>query len=134
MVAELGADIRPGNFDGQLGAGHPLAETQHVTVVVLHALMGGVRVAGVEGARPGHLVGRDARACARAAHHDGAVRVATYHGLSGGPRVVRIIHRWSGGIRAQIDKRHIRLGGQSIEEQHLELIAGVVRSDGDAHG
>src|SRR5260370_37248089 len=51
LVAELRADVSARNFDCELGSGDSLAETEHVAVVVFHALVSGIGVAGEERAR-----------------------------------------------------------------------------------
>src|SRR5947209_6549900 len=58
-------------------ADHLRAEAEHVHVVVLDALVGGVRVVADRRADPGQLAGGDRSADARPAHEDAALRLAS---------------------------------------------------------
>src|SRR5207249_6848615 len=60
----------------QLRADHPAAHHQHVHVIVLDALMGGIRVVAEPGADARQLVGGDGSADSAAADQDGALRAA----------------------------------------------------------
>ena len=133
LIAELGADVGASDLDGQLWTGHPLAEAQDVAIVVLDGLVRGIRIAGEKRARARYLVGGDAGAGARAAHHDRAIDVAPHHGFGGRSRIVRIVDWRRSGVGAQVDERHVWLNRESSEQQCLELETGVIRSDGDTH-
>ncbi len=84
------------------------------------------------GAHPPDLVGRDGLSLPAAAHHDGEVGVAAGHPPPRGGAQRWVVHRLL-GVRAQV--LHVAAGGPQVVDQcRLELIAGVVRGDGDAHG
>jgi hypothetical protein len=92
LVAELCANECTRDFDRQLRASYPLAEAEDVPSIVLDGLVRCVRVATEESARPGHFVGGDARAGARAAHHDGAIHVTAHDRFGRGFGVVGIVN------------------------------------------
>ena len=62
LVAERGAQEGARDLDRQLWSGDPLAEAQHIGIVMLDGLVRGVRIAREERPRAADLVGRDARA------------------------------------------------------------------------
>src|SRR6476659_5345020 len=64
------------HLSSQLCADHFRAEAEHVHVVVLDALMGGVRVVADRGADTRELAGGDRRADARPAHQDSPLSLA----------------------------------------------------------
>src|SRR3990172_8110930 len=66
----------PGSDDleSQLGPDHPRSQTQHVHVVVLHALPGGEGVVTGRRADARHLVRHDTRADAAAADEQASIR------------------------------------------------------------
>ncbi len=70
------AQERDRAFVRRLRTDDPCAEGQDVHVVVLDALVGGIRVVADRGADAAHLVGGHGRADARAADEDAAIRVA----------------------------------------------------------
>ena len=96
--------------------------------VVFDRLVGGVGVAGEEGACARDLVGGDAPPGTRAAHHDGSIDIAAHDGFGGGTRIIRIVDRRRRGVRTQVNQRQIWLGGQSVEQQLFQVEARVVRS------
>src|SRR5947209_1493887 len=67
------------------------AEAEDVHVVVLDALVGGVRVVADRGADAGDLAGGDGGADAGAADQDPALRAAAEHGVADVARLVRIV-------------------------------------------
>ena len=101
---------------------------------MLNGLVRRIGVACEEGPRTWHFVGRDARPGARAAHHDGPIDVPTHDGFGRGKCEIGIIDRRCGSVGAEIDERQVWLGGQPVQEQFLEIEAGVVRGNGNAHG
>src|SRR5687768_5231424 len=109
LIAELRAYERSGDLDRQLGAGDPLAEAQHIGIVVLDRLVGRVRLARKEGARAAYLASGDARPGSRPAHHDAAIGLAAHDRLSRGAREVRIIDGWRGSVRSQVEERQVGL-------------------------
>src|SRR5262249_26547419 len=117
---------------GQLRPNHAGAQHEHVQVVVLNALVGGVSVMAKAGADAGNLVGGDRGADAAAADQDAALRFALQHAQRDSLSVVRIIHR-PGAVRADVDEFVAELA-QVGYQQGLQFEAGMVRADGDLHG
>jgi hypothetical protein len=95
--------------------------------------MGGVAVAGEEGARAGHLVGGDARPGAGPAYDDAAVGVPACNHLGHGAGVVRIVNRRRRRVGAQVHERQVGFGGEASQQQLLEFESRVIGGDGDAH-
>src|SRR5262245_21478634 len=97
LAAERRAEERERTFVSRLGADDPSPQRQDVHVVVLDALMGGVRVVADGRAKAAHLVDRDARADPGAADEDPAVGLVT---LDGEPELLREVRVVVVGIRA----------------------------------
>src|SRR4249920_3067155 len=81
-AVEGGTEKYPDEIGGKLRADHLGAQAEHVHVVVLDALVGGVDVVADRGANARELAGRHARADARTADEDAALGVAGEKGLA----------------------------------------------------
>src|ERR1035437_2401902 len=90
--------------DGSLDTDHAGPEGQHVHVVVLDALTGGVGVVAQPGANAGHLGGGDRGAHAAAADEDAAVRPTIEDGQGKGAGVVRVVVPGVRAVAAQVDQ------------------------------
>ena len=101
LAGEPGVQKRRDDLGGQRAAHHAGAEAQHVHVVVLHRLVGGIGVVADGGANPRHLVGRNRHAGAAAAHHDAALGASLVQRLGDRAGRIRIVHRVL-GMGAQI--------------------------------
>ena len=114
-AAEGGADERPHQLLGGLDPDRAGAERQHVAVVVLDHLMGGVDVVGKRRAHAGQLVGGDRDPSAAAADQDRAI---------GAPRGDRIADEPREG-------RIVVVGAIEVGAEHDRLVAGVADHLGD---
>jgi len=79
FVGKLGAQECVDTFAGGFGADDAGAQNEHVHVVMLDALVGGVRVVTESGANPAKLVGCDAGPNAAATDEYAAFRLAVEH-------------------------------------------------------
>src|SRR5579859_1719171 len=93
FVGEVRPDEGGDDLSRQGRANDPRAETEHVHVVVLDALMGGVSVVAESGPNTMDLVRRDRRANAAPAEKDAAIHRAVEDRRGNFSRVVRIVNR-----------------------------------------
>ena len=117
---------------GDVGRREPLAERQHVGVVVLATEAGGGFVGRGDGANPGNLVRRDRHADPGAADEDAVIKPAIRDFGRDPGREIRIVHR-VGRLRAEVLVRDAALVKNAA---HLlfQLDARVIRAKRDAHG
>jgi hypothetical protein len=117
----------------RLGPDDPRPERQHVHVVVLDALMRGIRVVADRRSDAAHLVDRDARADTRAADEDPTVRLTVLD---------RRPSRCAKSGSRRRDPTHPRRGRctrdsaphpQPADQRVLQRRSGVVGGEGDAH-
>ena len=107
-------------------------EDEHVHVVVLDALVRRVGVVAQPGADAGHPVRRHRRAHAAAAHDDAAVGAVPAQGGADRLGVVGVVDRL---VAARPDVEHLAvLGGEERLHRLLEIEAGVIGPNRDAHG
>src|SRR5690349_3229440 len=132
LPAELRAEEGEDALPGRLRADHPRAEGQDVHVVVLDALVGGIRVVADGGPDAADLVRRDARAHAGAADEDPAVRVPVADRIADLRREVRVVILGVGAVAAQVDQLVAELGRtETPEELGLQGGPGMVGREGD---
>ena len=86
---------------GDFRTNHPRPQTQHIHIVVFHALPRREVVVARGRANPFELVGRHARARAATADQHRALRLPAEHRQGHRLRVVRIVHRIR-GVRPQV--------------------------------
>ena len=116
----------------QLGADDAAAEHEDVHVVVLHALVGRVRVVAETGADPGNPIRGHRRADAAAAHDDAALGPVFTQRFGDRLRVLAIVAGLA-AVGADVDDLVVLLG-ERAGDALLEIETGAIRSDGDAHG
>src|SRR5256714_7060614 len=134
LAAELGAEERERAFERQLRTDDPRAQHQHVHVIVLDALVGGVRVVADRRANAADLAGRDRGADAGAADQDAAVREPATDGLTQSLREVRVVVMRIGSVAAEVDELVVGAGLTDPPNQVvLQRCAGMVRGESDAH-
>src|SRR5579875_781868 len=129
---EPGADEGVDQLEGELGADDPRAQHQHVHVVVLDPLVGGVGVVAHAGAYAGNLVGGHADAYARAADENAAGRIAAPDGVADQLGEVGIV----GGLGvecAHVDN-FVAGGGEVVAHFVLQRETGMIGSDDKLHG
>src|SRR5690606_18890341 len=119
------------DLGGQARRHDPATHGQDVGVVVLPAQPGGEQVVAQGGAHAVDLVGGDLLALAGAAEHDPALSLAVHDGAPDGGADGRVVDGL-GGVGAEVE----HLVAQPLElgdEVDLQVVPGVVRSDGDPH-
>ena len=104
LAAERGAEERDGALERGLGPDDPRAEGQDVHVVVLDALVRGVRVVADGRADAAHLVRGDRGADARAADQDPAVGLAARIGATEALGEVRVVVVRVRAVAAEVDR------------------------------
>ena len=114
-----------------LDADHPAAQAQHVDVVVLDALMGGVGVMDGGGADPADLAGGDRHAGARAAHDDAALRPGPRR-RRGRPRAPCRGSRSGPADRCRSPGPRARRR-RSRQQPVAQHVPGMVKAAGDDH-
>ena len=102
-------------------------------VVVLAAQLRGLDAPRQRAPDAGHLVRRDLLAVARAADHDAEAAGVVEDGLRGGDAVRRVVVGGVVGGRPDVD-RLVPQTGEVGDQVGLELEAGVVGAEVDAHG
>ena len=111
FAAERGGQEREGAFERRLRSDDPRAEREDVHVVVLDALVGGVRVVAHGGTDAGQLVRRDRGPDARPTDEDAAIGLA---GLDGAPEPlgeVRVVVSRVGAVATEVDELMTQTGG-----------------------
>src|SRR3954449_3836696 len=131
LAGEVGAEVRADHVTGECGPDHPGAEAEHVDVVVLDALVAGVRVVGAGRADAGELARRHGDPGAGAADEHRPLRAILAHGGRGVARGVRVVDR-VGRISAEID-RLVAERAHRVEHKLLEREARVIEGAGDLH-
>src|SRR5207237_960067 len=104
---------------------------QHVGVVVLPRVGGGVQVVTKRGADAFHLVGCHARPDPRTIYHDPELTVLATDGLGHEECLVRVVDRFR-GVRTEINHLVVFIG-QKFLEVFLEGETPVVAPDSDLH-
>src|SRR5579864_4543227 len=126
LFAELRTDEGADDLDGELRTRDALAQTQHIPVVVLNALVSGVRIAGKEGARTRHFARCNATAGPRATDDDGAIHLVSDDRLSGRAGIVGVINWGRRRVGPEVNYRYVRLGAQAREKHLFQLETGVI--------
>src|SRR5262249_18611997 len=108
------------------------AHREHVGVVVLARQPRGIEVVAERGADAAHLVGGDLLALTAAAQHDAAFGAAVGDGAADGEADRRVIDRFLAVGAEILDV--VSEPGQRVLQVLLQLKAGMVGADGDAHG
>lgn len=106
-------------------------ETQHIHVVVLHALPRGVRVVAHRGANAGELARGDRRARAAAADHNAALGPRAEHSLGHNPGNVGVVDRGSGAGTDIEDL--VTPAGQIGRKIAFHLKSGVIGANCNPH-
>src|SRR5438552_4864868 len=106
------------------------SEAEHVHVVVLDTLVGGVGVVADRGADAGDLARRDRGADAGAADEHGSLRIARRHGLADLARLVRVVDADRVRVGAEVDDLVV---GERLEHGGAQLDAAMVESHGHSH-
>src|ERR1051326_3396186 len=131
-AVEAGSEEGAHQLGRQFGADHLRAQAEHVHVVVLDALVRGVRVVANGRANPGDLARRHRSAHSRAANEDGALGVAAANRLADLPRLVRVVDARLGLVRAEI-VRFVTKCSKLGEDALPQLDAAVVEGNRDLH-
>ena len=127
LAREPGVEKRFDELARQLVADHPAAEHEHVHVVVLDALVGGVGVVAQAGAYPGDAVGRHRGPDAAAAQDDSAIGAMLAHRGAHCPGVIGVIDALA---VVGADVQHLSvLARYEHFDGFLQREAGVIRSD-----
>jgi acetyl-CoA acyltransferase len=103
LARKPGRQIRCGDLARQRDANHSGSHAQHVEVVVLDALMGGIGIVAQRGAGARNLVGRHGRSDAAAANNQAPVRRPCYDRPRHGECKIRVIVRLLVLVRAQVE-------------------------------
>ena len=104
LAGERRAEERDRALPRRLRSDHSRAEGQHVHVVVLHALVGRVRVVADGAPDAANLVRRDARADARAADQDAPIRFTVADRKAEPLGEIRIVVLRVRAIAAEVDR------------------------------
>jgi hypothetical protein len=131
-AVELGREEGARELGGELGAHDLGAETEDVHVVVLDALVRGVRVMADRGTDPGQLVRRDGGAHAGAAHEDTALGLASEDRLTDLPSLVGVVDPRLRCVRPEVEHLMTLLGDR-VADALTQLDTTVVEGYGDAH-
>ena len=132
LTAEGGRQEREGAFEGGLGADHPGAEREHVHVVVLDALMGGIGVMANRRSDAADLVRRNARTDPGAADQDPALDRAITERKREAECEVRVVVVRIGTVAPEVDELVAGARRADAPEQlGLQRRAGVVRREPD---
>src|SRR5581483_3661381 len=118
-------------LDGDLRPNDTRAEGEHVHVVVLDALVRGVRVVADGTADAGDLVRRDRCADAAPADQHAAVSAAGCHRIADRAREVGVVDGRL-AVRAQVE-HGMSLARELVDDDALEWESRVVGGDGEAH-
>jgi hypothetical protein len=128
---KLGAHVCPNQVQGQFRRHDPRSNADHVTIVILHALVRGEDFMTGRGTDSQKLIGRNANAGAAATQQDRSLDATLLKGLRHGSRVVRIVDG-IGGIRPKIE--HLIPGfGQFPDNSRFQRISAMVCGDGNLH-
>ena len=119
-------------FLGQLDPDDPRAHAEHVHVVVHDSLVGGVGVVTHAGAHAPDFAGGDAGADAAAAHEQATVGFARGNRVGDGLRVVGVVVVGLERVGAHVQDI-VSPAFQDVDDQELQVKAGVVGSDHDSH-
>src|SRR5208283_4625552 len=125
-----GREPYPRNLGGKTLPGHHGPQHENVRIHVTSALHGGIEVEGKGSPYPAYLIRRDRHADTRAAHEDTAFNLSSGDKAGDFCRIVGIIDRIE-AVCPDID--HVMLPRQHLHQIGFQLVAGVVRSDGDSH-
>ncbi len=131
-AVELRCEEGPDQLRGELPADDPGAEAEHVHVVVLDALVGGVDVVADRGADAVDLARGDRGAGARAADEHGAVGPARAERFADLAGLVRIVHSRLRTVDAEVDgvvPERLQLREHPGPQCH----AAMIERDGDPH-
>src|SRR5215210_8219344 len=131
-AVEPGAQECAHEVERELRADHLGAEAEDVHVVVLDALVRGVRVVADRGADPGDLAGRDGGADPRAADEDAAFGVPADHRVAELARLVRVVDPLCIRVRTEVDGL-VPERVQLLQHPLAQLDAAMVERDGDPH-
>src|SRR6188508_535547 len=113
-------------------ADHLGADAEHVHVVVLHALVGRVRVVADRCADPCELAGRDRSADPRPADEDAAVGASLLDRLAELASLVRVVDARLGVERAEVDGL-VAAGLDLLQHALAQLHATMVERDRNPH-
>jgi hypothetical protein len=136
QVAGLAAEARVeegvNQLARQLDPDHPSAQHQHVHVVVLHPLMGGIGVVAQAGPHAWDPVRRHRRPDPAAAQDDAPFSAVPLQGRPDRLGIVRVV---DGIAAAGAHVQHLAvLGEQERLGRFFQVEAGVIGSDGYPHG
>src|ERR1035437_8163710 len=132
LTAEPGGKEALGACDGRLDADDPSSKGEHVHVVVLDTLTGGVCVVTQSGSDAGHLGRGDRRADAAAADQQAAIGAALQDGETESAGKIRIVVVGVRAVDAQVDQ-FVAERSQANQQLGFQLGAGVVCRKCDAH-
>ena len=127
LAGEPGVQERVHQLARQLAADHAAAEHEHVHVVVLDALVGGVGVVAQAGAYAGDAVGRHRGADAAAAQDDPAIGAMLAQRGAHRRGVIRVIDALA-AVGADVQHLAVLARDERLDG-FLQREAGVIRSD-----
>src|SRR5664279_1332569 len=110
-AVELRSEKRAHELDRETRPDHLGAEAENVHVVVLEALMRGIRVVADRGPDTGDVAGGDRRADTGATDENAALGPAVVDGVPELPRLVGVVDANRVGVGAEVDDR-MAVGGE----------------------
>ncbi len=132
LTRETGLEERPDQLGCHVLADHPAAQAEHVDVVVLDCLVGGVGVVCDSGPDAVQFVGGDAGTCAGPADDDAALGVTSSDRLAHRCGEIGIVH---GLLRMSSDvDEGVAVALEQVDQELLEGVSGVIGSHGYSHG
>src|SRR6266511_1122416 len=132
LPREGGAEEGLDEISGQLRADYLRPQTEHVHVIVLDALVGGVGIVADCRADAGKLAGRDRGAHARPADEDAALGLAREDRVAELLGLVRVVDHRLGAVGTDVHHL-VPVGGEVLEDTLAQLDAAVVEADYDLH-
>ena len=132
LVAVAGVQKGCHEFRSQRQADNPPSQAQDVEIVVLDSLAGGIRV--MTNARPHalELVRGNSGSDAAAANDDAALSFAVANGLGNRYGEVGVVVGWIVLVSTDV-YRFVTRFRHLLDDRHLEVKAGVVSPDRNAH-
>ena len=131
-MGEFGGQIGPDNILGQLFAHDPRTHHQHIPVVVLDALMPGVRIVADAGANADQFIGGHAGANAAAANQHAAFGAAVQNSAADGFGKIRIVRRIL--VECADVQNFVSQGAQKVPHGIFQLETCVIGTNDDFHG
>ena len=129
---EASLEERPHEVGGELGSDDLGAEAEHVHVVVLHSLVGGVDVVAHGGADPRQLARRDRGTDARAADEHATIGRSCQQRLAELARLVRVVDPDGIVCGAEVDRLVTELR-ELLQHALPQLHAAMIERDRHLH-